>query len=230
MLDSRRMRLLAIETSALAGGVALLEDERVVAEYVLDVSVTHSERVLAAVDRVLADARWLPPALGGLAVAVGPGSFTGLRIAVSTVKGLALALGLPIAAVPTLDAMAAALPWAALPVCPVLDARKGEVYACRYRWVDGVMHREWDYLALPPAALAARLTEPTLLVGDGAGSIRSPHARLLPPPRRVPSPAAVGALGLERLRRGETVAAAALAPLYLRPSEAELKRRVVAGA
>ena len=230
MLDSRRMRVLALEASSLAGGVALLDDERLVAEYLLDVSVTHSERLLAAVDRVLADARWTPRALGGLAVAIGPGSFTGLRIAVSTVKGLALALDLPIAAVPTLDAMAAALPWAALPVCPVLDARKGEVYGSLYRWDGGGMRRDWEYLALPPVALAARLTEPTLVVGDGAPAIDSPHARALPPPRRLPSPACVGALGLERLRRGETVAAAALAPLYLRPSEAELKRRVVAGA
>jgi tRNA threonylcarbamoyladenosine biosynthesis protein TsaB len=185
---------------------------------------------MAAIDRVLADARWTARELGGLAVAVGPGSFTGLRIAVSTVKGLALALELPIAAVPTLDAMAAALPWAALPVCPVLDARKGEVYASRYRWDGDAMRREWEYLALSREALAERLTEPVILAGDGAAAIRSPHARVLGPPRRLPSAACVGVLGLERLRVGETVAAAALTPLYLRPSEAELKRRVLAGA
>lgn len=224
------MRILAVETSSLAGGVALLDDERLVAEYLLDVSVTHSERLMAAVERVLADARWTARELRGLAVAVGPGSFTGLRIAVSTVKGLALGLDLPIAAVPTLDAMAAALPWAALPVCPVLDARKGEVYASLYRWDGGAMRRDWDYLALPPEALAARLTEPVIVAGDGAPAIRSPYARLVPPPRRLPSPACVGMLGLERLRRGDGVAAAALAPLYLRPSEAELKRRVLADA
>jgi tRNA threonylcarbamoyladenosine biosynthesis protein TsaB len=224
------MRVLAVETSSLAGGVALLDDERLVAEYLLDVSVTHSERLMSAVDRVLADARWSARELTGLAVAIGPGSFTGLRIAVSTVKGLALALDLPIAAVPTLDAMAAALPWAALPVCPVLDARKGEVYASRYRWDGRAMQREWEYLALSPEELADRLTEPVILAGDGAASIRSPHARLVPPPRRLPSPACVGTLGVDRLRRGETVGAAALAPLYLRPSEAELRRRVLAGA
>src|ERR671931_2186537 len=100
------MRLLAIETSTLAGGVALLENDRIVGEYALDLRVTHSERVMAAVDRLMADARWRPGDVGAVAVAVGPGSFTGLRIGLSTVKGLALALGTPVAAVPTLDAMA----------------------------------------------------------------------------------------------------------------------------
>jgi tRNA threonylcarbamoyladenosine biosynthesis protein TsaB len=222
------MRVLAVETSTLAGGVALFEGERLVGEYLLDVRITHSERLMIAIDRVLGDARWSPAELEGLAVAVGPGSFTGLRIGLGTVKGLALALGIPVVPVPTLDAMAWGLPFAALPVCPVVDARKGEVYACRYRWQGGAMHRDWEYLALAPDELAARLEEPTILLGDAAAAIRSPHARLAPPARRLPSPAAVGQLGLERLRRGEQVPAAEVVPIYLRPAEAELKRRGVA--
>jgi tRNA threonylcarbamoyladenosine biosynthesis protein TsaB len=219
------MRVLALEASTLAGGVALLDDERLVAEYVLDVSLTHSERMLATIDRVLGDAGWRPQDLDGLAVATGPGSFTGLRVAVSTVKGLALALCVPIAAVPTLDAMAAAVPFACLPVCTVVAARRNEVYACLYRWHEGAMWRQWEYLALAPAALADRLTEPVILAGDGATLVVSPHARPLPAPRRLPAPACVGLLGLERLRSGEVVKPADLAPLYVRPPEAELKRR-----
>lgn len=219
------MRVLAVETSTLAGGVALLDGDRLVAEYVLDVSVTHSERLMATVERALQDARWAAEDLQGLAVAIGPGSFTGLRIGVSTVKGLALALEIPVAAVPTLDGLARRLPFAALPVCPVLDARRNEVYASRYRWDGEVMRREWEYLALPPDVLAGRLAEPTILIGDGAGSVASPHARMAPPWLSVPSPSAVGFLGLERLRAGDVVKPAELAPLYLRPSEAELKRR-----
>ncbi|MGH7354415.1 MAG: tRNA (adenosine(37)-N6)-threonylcarbamoyltransferase complex dimerization subunit type 1 TsaB [Candidatus Rokuibacteriota bacterium] len=226
------MRLLALETSTRAGGVALLDGDRLVAEYVLDVSVTHSERLLAAVDRVLDDAGWDRGDLAALAVSIGPGSFTGLRIGVSTAKGLAVALGVPIAAVPTLDAMAACVPWAALPVCPVLDARKGEVYASLYRWGTGGHRREWDYLALPPDELGARLDRlgtPVIVCGDGAASVRAAAAQPLPSPARVPSPATVGSLGVERVRLGDVVKPADLVPLYLRPSEAELKRRAAIG-
>lgn len=222
------MRVLAVDTSTMAGGVALLDDTRVVGESLLDVRTTHSERLMLAVDRVLADAGWGARDLDGLAVAVGPGSFTGLRIGLAAVKGLALAIDRPIAAVPTLDAMAAGLPWASRPVCPVLDARKGEVYACLYRWDAALMHREWDYLALSPEALATRITEPVLAVGDGATLVSSPLVTVVRPVRRGPSAAAVGWLGVERLRHRDIVSAAALVPLYLRPSEAELKRRVLA--
>jgi tRNA threonylcarbamoyladenosine biosynthesis protein TsaB len=222
------MRVLAVETSTLAGGAALLDGGLVVGEYTLDVSLTHSERLMGAIDRLLTDASWTVRDLEGLAVSVGPGSFTGLRIGLSTVKGLALALAIPIAAVPTLDAMATLLPFAALPVCPVLDARKREVYASLYRWDGASMRREWDYLALAPADLARRLDEPVIVLGEAADQVDSPYARRIRPPRRGPSPAAVGFLGHSRLAMGDTIAPADLVPIYLRPSEAELKRRDVA--
>src|SRR5437867_4434561 len=164
------MRVLAVETSTLAGGVALLDGDVLLGQYMLDVRVTHSERLMGAVDRLLGDARWTVRDLTGLAVAVGPGSFTGLRVGLSTVKGLALALG----------------------------------------------------------ALAARLGGPAIVLGNAAPAIRSPHARPAPPSHRAPSPAWVALLGAERLRGGETVTPAELVPIYLRPSEAELKRRALA--
>lgn len=218
---------MSVETSTLAGGVALFEGERVIGEYLLDVRITHSERLMPAIDRLLVDAGWTPASLEGLAVAIGPGSFTGLRIGLSAVKGLAWSLGLAVAAVPTLDALAATLPFAALPVCTVLHARKAEVYVSLYRWDGAAMRREWDYLTLSPDALAERLIEPTILVGDSAQAIASRHARVAPPHRRLPSAAAVGALGLASFRAGEVVSARELSPFYLRPPEAELKRRGV---
>jgi tRNA threonylcarbamoyladenosine biosynthesis protein TsaB len=219
------MRILAIETSGPAGGAALLDGDRLRGEYLLNILATHSERVMTAVDRLLTDAGWRPSDLEGLALAVGPGSFTGLRIGISTIQGLALALRLPIAPVPTLDALAAALPFAALPVCPVLDARKGEVYASLYRWDGHAMRREWDYLAVSPGELARRLTEPVIVLGDGAGAIDSPFARQAPPARRLPSPACVGQLGHALLTAGVAIGPDEIRAIYLRPSEAELKRR-----
>ena len=226
------MRILAVETSTLAGGAALLDGERVVGEYTLNIRATHSERLMAAVDHLLRLSGWQPEQLEGLAVAIGPGSFTGLRIGISAVKGLALALGIPVSAVPTLDALAATLPFAAHPVCPVLDAKKGEVYASLYHWSGDAMSRDWEYLALAPDALCDRLRGPVIFVGDAVETLGGlfearlgADARFAPAGRRLPSPGCVGALGHALLLAGRTVDASALTPLYLRPSEAELKRR-----
>jgi len=225
------MKLLAVESATLSGGVALLDDDRLLGEITLNIAITHSERLMSAVDRLLADCGLAPADLGGLAVSVGPGSFTGLRVGLATVKALAMALDLPVAPVPTLDALAARLPFADAPVCPILDARKGEVYLSLYRWRGDSMAREWDYLALAPEAAAARLEPPVILLGDGVEACRpwldrlGAGARVAPAAQRLPSAAAVAGLGLAVLAGGGGVSAEALAPLYLRPSEAELKSR-----
>lgn len=225
------MRVVGIETSTLVGGVALLDDDTLVAEYTLNVSQTHSERLLAALDRILAATRSGLDEVDGLAVAVGPGSFTGLRIGLATAKGLALATGRPLVGVPTLDALARAFPFAQHPVCPILDAKKGEVYASLYRTDRGEVERLWDYLALPPGELCRRLPGSVIFVGDGVAAFRELLERELgadalfaPPSRRVPSAGAVAELGLRALRAGRAQDPAALTPLYIRPSEAELAR------
>jgi len=225
------MKLLGVESATLSGGVALLDDDRLLGEITLNIAITHSERLMSAVDRLLADCGLAPADLDGLAVSVGPGSFTGLRVGLATVKALAMALELPVAPVPTLDALAARLPFADAPVCPILDARKGEVYLSLYRWSGDAMAREWDYLALAPEAAAARLVEPVILLGDGIEACRpwlqrlGDGARVAPAAQRLPSAAVVAELGRALLAAGEGVGAEALAPLYLRPSEAELKSR-----
>jgi tRNA threonylcarbamoyladenosine biosynthesis protein TsaB len=225
------MKLLGVESATLSGGVALLDGDRLLGEIILNIAITHSERLMAAVDRLLADCGLAPADLDGLAVSVGPGSFTGLRVGIATVKGLAMALDLPVAAVPTLDALASRLPFADAPVCPMLDARKGEVYLSLYRWCPDGMARVWDYLALPPEMAAARLEAPVILLGDGIEACRpwldrlGAGARVAPSAQRLPSAAVVAELGRAALAAGDGVSAEALAPLYLRPSEAELKAR-----
>jgi tRNA threonylcarbamoyladenosine biosynthesis protein TsaB len=225
------MKLLAVESATLSGGAAILDGDRLLGEITLNIAITHSERLLAAVDRLLADCGLAPADLEGLAVSVGPGSFTGLRVGLATVKGLAMALDLPIAPVPTLDALAARLPFADAPVCPILDARKNEVYLSLYRWRGDRMCREREYLALPPELAVAELTAPVILLGDGIEACRpwldgqGDGIRIAPAAQRLPAAATVAELGHAVLAAGDGVGAEALVPLYLRPSEAELKAR-----
>jgi tRNA threonylcarbamoyladenosine biosynthesis protein TsaB len=222
------MRILAVETSTLAGSAALLEGGRVVGQSLLNIALTHSERLMAMVDRLLEDCGWEATGLDGLAVSVGPGSFTGLRVGIATVKGLALGLDVPVAAVPTLDALASNLPFADAPVCPMLDARKGEVYLALYRPCEERVGRLSDYLALPPRAAAEWLTAPVIVLGDGVVACRpflshlGAGLRVAPAAQSLPSAAVVGHLGYTMLASGHAVAADALVPMYLRPSEAEL--------
>jgi tRNA threonylcarbamoyladenosine biosynthesis protein TsaB len=226
------MLVLGIESSTVQGGVAIVGEDRVWCESVLNVEVTHSERLLPAVDRALSDARISLEDLGGIAVSIGPGSFTGLRIGLSTVKGLAFATGLPVVGIPTLEAMAWSLPAARFQVCPVLDARKQEVYAAIFRHGRDGLERVMDDTALTPEALCGLIRRPTLFLGDGAAAYgvllreRLGERMLLPPlASRGARPACVAELGRARLLRGERDAPDMLVPRYLRPSEAELRRR-----
>ncbi len=226
------MLVLGIETSTTQGGVAIIGEDRVLCEALLNVEVTHSERLLPAVDRALGEAQITLDALGGIAVSIGPGSFTGLRIGLSTAKGLAYATGLPLVGVPTLEAMAWTVPAARWQVCPVLDARKQEVYAALFRHEAGGLRRLTEDAAMAPEALCRLVRNPTLFLGDGVERYaalfreRLGDKMLLPPlASRGARPACVAELGRQRLLRGERDAFASLVPRYLRPSEAELRHR-----
>lgn len=226
------MLVLGVETSTMQGGVALVGDHGLVSEYILNVEATHSERLLPTIDRMLRDAGVGTEDLGGIAVSIGPGSFTGLRIGLSTAKGLAHATGLPVVSVPTLEALAWALPAARWQVCPVLDARKQEVYAALFQHEPGGLHRLMEDAALDPEDLCGRIRKPTLFLGDGVEVYvelfrRLLGDRLLLPPlaHRGARPACVAELGRGRLLRGERDVVESLVPRYLRPSEAELRRQ-----
>lgn len=229
------MRLLAVDTSTLTGAVALLDGGSVVGESRLNLKVTHGERLLATVDALLGAARWRLWDIGALAVAVGPGSFTGLRVGISTMKSLAFAMGRPLVAVPTLDALAWTVPFAAYPVCAMLDAKKGEVYAAVYRTLRGRLERLSPYQALDPQTLAGDLARefpgPVVFVGDGVAPFERVLADALgaaacfaPAAHRLPSAVSVAELARLALDRGEVADPAALVPLYIRRSEAELAR------
>jgi tRNA threonylcarbamoyladenosine biosynthesis protein TsaB len=222
--------VLGIESAGPQGGVALVGEGGILAAYVLHLESSYAEHLMSAVDRVLRDARVGLPDLGGLAVSLGPGSFTGLRIGLSTVKGLVLATGKPVVGVPTLEALAWTVPYCRYPVCSLLDARKGEVYCALFEYRAAELVCVMEERALAPVALVAYITQPTLFVGDGwrvyGGFFREalgPLALASPASRGTP-PAAVADLGRRRLLRGERDPVETLTPRYIRPSEAELRR------
>ncbi len=223
------MYILGIETSTKTGSIAVLSDESVIAQYSLNIEVTHSERLMATVDRVLRDTGLTVAALDGFAVAIGPGSFTGLRIGISTVKGLAFATGKPVAAVPTLQALAWNLPFAGHPVCPLLDARKKEVYAALYKNDDATPLQLMPEMVISLSQLAAGVSGKTVFTGEGSQIYRSDikkifgtQALFAPRSAILPSAAAVAEIGLEMLRNGMQTDPDALTPKYIRRPEAEV--------
>ncbi len=227
------MRVLAVETATPLGSVSLVDEDGVILERESGAVSAHSTWLLPAIRDLLATARLSLEEVTGFAVSAGPGSFTGLRIGMSTVKGLALATGKPMVAVPTLDALAEMIPFCRHLVCPILDARKKEVYAALYRHLPrGGVRRQDDYLVLAPRDLACMITERVLFLGTGVDLYRDLMMELLGKKVlfasahfRHPRASAVGRLGLRRLARGQADDLDRLEPLYVRPSQAELIRK-----
>lgn len=226
------MLVMGIDTSTTQGGVALLSGQGVICEYTLNIKATYSERLLPLIDRALQDAGITLGQVEGFAVAVGPGSFTGLRIGLSTAKGLVVVGGQPLVGVSTLEAMAWTLPFCAHPVCPILDARKGEIYCALFRHEGDRLIRLMDDTAIAPDRLLSRIQQPTVFLGDGLvayeGLVQSQlkELALFPPlAGRGGRAAAVAEIGRRRLLRGDRDDLIQLAPQYLRPSEAEFKQR-----
>jgi tRNA threonylcarbamoyladenosine biosynthesis protein TsaB len=225
--------ILAIENAGLCGSVALVSGSRCIAEQSLLSTLTHSQRLLGTVERVLEESATTWAQIDAIAVSLGPGSFTGLRIGLGTVKGFALATSLPLIGVPTLDGLAAQCAFTTMPVCPIIDARKNEVYTALYQAdARGGMRRLGEYLVLPPLELARQITEPTLFCGDGI----SVHGDLLreklgslavfaPQQLYFARAAGIGFLALDRWREREFLDPAGCVPLYVRASDAEINLR-----
>jgi tRNA threonylcarbamoyladenosine biosynthesis protein TsaB len=217
--------LLAVETATAAPSLALWRGDVLVAERAADPRRATAEALLPALDALLADAGVPLAAVEGFAVSIGPGSFTGLRIGVATVKGLAFGTDRRVVAVPTLAAIAGHAPGSA-PVAAVLDARRGEVYAAGFAG-----ERAGDWLpeaVIPIEELAARLPAGCRVVGEGvalcAEALRGADAVLLPPPYSEPTARHVARLGARAWSRGAAMPSSELVPRYLRRAEAEVKR------
>ncbi|MGV1098625.1 tRNA (adenosine(37)-N6)-threonylcarbamoyltransferase complex dimerization subunit type 1 TsaB [Thiovibrio sp. JS02] len=223
--------LLALETATTCGSVALIDDGRCLAEFSLATRPSHSRRLLAGIDRLLQETQLGWRDLTAIAVSLGPGSFTGLRIGLATAKGLCFATGKPLIGVPTLEGLACQLPFAGLPICPVVDARKNEVYAGFYRCNQtGALEQTGDFLVLSPERLVEKIHTPTIFVGDAVplyGELfrarLQAHALLAPPEICFARAAAIGFAAQRRLAAGILSDPVASVPIYVRASDAELQ-------
>jgi tRNA threonylcarbamoyladenosine biosynthesis protein TsaB len=225
------MKVLAVETATAWQSVALLSDESVLARWDQDAAGSHARLLLPAIDRLFSEAGLLPAALDGLVVSIGPGSFTGLRVGLSTVLGIRTVTQLPLVVVPTLEGMAWNLRDATIPLCPVINSRRGELYWALFQW-RGKDHLErlWPEQVGAAEALAKQLNGPVVLYGEGweseKGAIRAnvaPSVMITESAAQMrPSAVSVGLAGLVRLSRGE-LAGVGISPLYIQRPEAELK-------
>ncbi|NMB46173.1 MAG: tRNA (adenosine(37)-N6)-threonylcarbamoyltransferase complex dimerization subunit type 1 TsaB [Firmicutes bacterium] len=225
------MRILAIDTAAATGSVALVDGEQVVGEYLLNIQATHSERLIPALVRILADAAWSGETIDGIAVAIGPGSFTGLRIGVATAKALAYAWQKPLIGVTVLEGLALQVGFAAQWVCSLVDARHGEVYGCLYE-LEGLPEPATEYWAGPVEGFLEQVLSvargPMCFVGDGGLAYWDSIVQTVGNEAFRPTSnsmylraSSIALLGRQRLLAGERHDPLTLAPLYLRLSEAE---------
>lgn len=227
------MLLLSFETSAKAASVALSDGGKLLGEAYQNTGLTHSQTLMVMAEDLLKQCGFTPKDVTAVAVAAGPGSFTGVRIGVAAAKGFAWGKQLPCYGVSTLEAMALSLGVWDGTVCAVMDARRNQVYNGIFRASCGTCTRVREDRAVSIAELGEDLQNfdgPVFLVGDGSALcyntlLEKVPGLVLPPEHRMHQRAAGVALAAERMiAAGETGDAAALTPNYLRLSQAERER------
>lgn len=227
-VKATNMLILALDSSAAPASVALLEDGKILSEFYINTKQTHSQTLMPMVESVLKLTNKTLDDVTCMAVSAGPGSFTGVRIGVSCVKGLSMTRNIPCAGVSTLRAMAENARQLTGIVCAVMDARCGQVYNALFRAESGKLTRLCDDRALPIAELldeCKTFAEKIYLVGDGAElcykTFAAIRAELLQPQLRFQRASGVAMAAQEMVENGQTVTPDALMPIYLRLPQAE---------
>lgn len=226
------MKILGVDTSTSCGGLGIVDDHGVVAESAFRREETFSTRLIPAIQALLAEAHLRLDTIDGIAISLGPGSFTGLRVGLSAIKGLALTAERAVVGIPTLDALAHTLPFTPYLICPIVDARKGEVYTALYKnGKGGEVEQLTPYQVLSPSALIEGIPpREAIFLGDGVevyGGLIKEHlgerALFAPQHLRFLRGTTVAELGRNRIMRGERDDIASLVPIYVRQSDAEIK-------
>ncbi len=214
------MRMLALDTTTPVMGVALLEDGHLVSQISVRSRKSTSSRLFPIVDEALSLAGWDKGDVDVVALAVGPGSFTGVRVGVAAVKGMAYALGVKVVSVSTLEAMAYTVPVEGRLLFPLLDARRGQFYGAMFRWLKGSCERLTEDMLLSREDVE-RIAGSVLFVGDAASTLGYPSV----PCQGIACE--VGMVAFGKAVRGEFTPLGELRPVYLRPSDAEESKGVV---
>ncbi len=230
------MSVLAIDTSSDRLGVAVVDEARVLASYAVLAERPHAAELPQALTRVLDASGQTFAELEGVALDIGPGSFTGLRIGLAFVKALLFHTERPLVAVPSLDVLAANARYATEAICPIVDAKQRKLYAGLFHAEQGRLRRDADYLLASVDDVVAmlrerlRLDERVIFLGDGVGrygeaiaSALGSRAVLATPDVWLPDAAALGRLGLERLRQGARDNPRDLVPMYLHPMDCSIR-------
>ncbi len=227
------MKILAIDTSSMTAAVAVKEGNMVLGEYILNDGHTHSQKLIPMVMELMSGLRLKPADIDVYAASVGPGSFTGLRIGVVTIKSMAYAVKKPVVGVSTLDALAYNLPLGDKLICPIIDARNMQVYTAIYSWDEGIFVRKSDYIALTVRELAEKLKETKrqcMFCGDGVlvhkdffKETLGEKAFFAPSNLLLQRASSVAELGLQKYVKGQYEEPFVLTPFYLRKPQAERK-------
>lgn len=241
------MKIAALDSSGLVASVAVAEDDVLIAEYSIQYKKTHSQTLLPMLEAVKSMVELDLDSLDAIAVAAGPGSFTGLRIGSATAKGMGLALGKPVIGIPTVDGLAYRLYGTDKLVCPLMDARRGQVYTGIYEFrrkessQETFLEPAYELFAICPQSVVSieeitdklnGLGREAIFTGDGIPVFAQRLRELLSIPYSFApvqcnrqSAAAIAALAQEYYRRGEVETAAEHRPEYLRLSQAERERQ-----
>ena len=223
------MRILGIDTSSPTGSVALVDNNDVISESLLNSSKNYSDKLLIEMDAVLNSSKTKLNQIDGFVITTGPGSFTGLRVGMSLLKGLILATQKPFASVNTLDAYAETVQPGPYAICPVLDARKKEVYTALYNSKNGLCVRETPDQAITPMELCDQIKKPTAFVGNGLVAYRELLSSRLrkkymhnAPLKKLTVAASAVLIASRNFKKNLQNNLDSLTINYIRPSEAEL--------
>ncbi len=225
------MKILSVDTSANVATASITEDDKLICEFILNNKLTHSQTLMPVIDNILKQSELDLSDIDLAVVANGPGSFTGLRIGVSAVKGLAHALKIPVIGVSTLTGMAYNLPFCKDIICPIMDARRAQVYNAVYKWNDGELTQIKEPRALAVEELLEEFVnsdDKVVFLGDGVPVHKDKiveklgdRAVFAPSCANAQRASSLAAAAKKLYNEGKTQSCYELMPFYLRKSQAE---------